>query len=47
MLVNFELLCAAIGLTARSGDCRFRQLSVRLETERADVLSFNVPTDAA
>jgi hypothetical protein len=27
-------------------DCRFRQLSMRLETEHADVLAFNVPADA-
>lgn len=46
LLVNFELLCAAIGLVHQSADCRFRQLSIRLETEHADVLAFNVPADA-
>jgi len=46
LLVDFELLCAAIGLVQLSTDCRFRQLSIRLETEHADVLAFNVPADA-
>ncbi len=44
--VDFKLLCAAIGLANRSTDCRFRQLAIRLETEHADVLAFNVPVDA-
>ena len=44
--VNFGLLCATIGLMHRSADCRFRQLSIRLETEHTDVLAFNVPADA-
>jgi hypothetical protein len=46
LLVDFGLICAAIGLVHQSADCRFRQLSMRLETEHADVLAFNVPADA-
>ena len=46
LVVDFGLLCAAIGLLHRSPDCRFRQLSIKLETEHADVLAFNVPLDA-
>lgn len=46
LLVDFQLLCAALDLVNRTADCRFRQLSIRLGTEHADLLAFNVPIDA-
>ncbi len=45
--VNFHLLCAALELLQRTPDCVFRQISVRLDTGKGDVLAFNVPDDGS
>ncbi|MGE3991600.1 hypothetical protein [Pseudorhodoplanes sp.] len=41
--VDFGLLCAALNIQHMFDDCHFRQVSVRLPSEKDEVLSFNVP----
>lgn len=41
--VDFGLLCAALDIQQMFDDCVFRQVSVRLPSQKGDVLSFNVP----